>query len=184
MIHRRKGRKLKRTASHRKATLSNLSVSLIKNKKLRTTLAKARELRTFFESLITKSRKAYSLKDSRKEYSVHLRREVNKFLKDREAVKTLFDEIAPKVLERQGGYLRVLKMGRRLGDAAEVAIVELVDYNVEQAEQKGKEKESAEEVKKPKTKSKAKKTTTKKTSVKKTTSKKTSKPKKKEETAD
>lgn len=181
MIHRRKGRKLNRTASHRKATLSNLSVSLIKNKKLRTTLAKAKELRTFFETLVTKSRKAYSLKDSRKEYSVHLRREVNKFLKDREAVKTLFDEIAPKVLERQGGYLRVLKMGRRLGDAAEVAIVELVDYNIEQTELKGKEKTEQGEEKKPKAKSKAKKTTTKKPAARKTKSRTTSKTKKKEE---
>ena len=182
MIHRRKGRKLKRTASHRKATLSNLSVSLIKNKKLKTTLAKAKELRSFFESLVTKSRKAYSFKDSRKEYSVHLRREVNKFLKDREAVKTLFDEIAPKVIERHGGYTRVLKMGKRLGDAAEIAIIELVDYNIEQSEQKEKEKETAiEGEKKPKTKSKTK---TKKTTAKKTTAKRTSKKKEKEETAE
>jgi len=182
MIHRRKGRKLKRTASHRKAVLSNLSVSLIKNKKLRTTLAKAKELRTFFESLVTKSRKAYSLKDSRKEYSVHLRREVNKFLNDREAVKTLFDEIAPKVIERHGGYTRVLKMGRRLGDAAEIAIIELVDYNIEQAEQKGKES-AEEQVKKPKAKTKAKKST-KKTTAKKTTAKKSSRKKEKEEAAE
>jgi len=182
MIHRRKGRKLKRTASHRKAVLSNLSVSLIKNKKLRTTLAKAKELRTFFESLVTKSRKAYSLKDSRKEYSVHLRREVNKFLKDREAVTTLFDEIAPKVIERHGGYTRVLKMGRRLGDAAEIAIIELVDYNIEQAEQKGKES-AEEQVKKPKAKTKAKKST-KKTTAKKTTAKKSSRKKEKEEAAE
>jgi large subunit ribosomal protein L17 len=174
MIHRRKGRKLSRTASHRRATLSNLSVSLIKNKKLRTTLAKAKELRTFFEPLVAKSRKAYSLKDSKKEYSVHLRREVNKFLQDREAVKTLFDEIAPKVIDRNGGYLRVLKMGRRLGDSAEVAIVELVDYNIEQAEHKAKEKSSEEGEKKPKTKRKAKTTTR----------KKTTKSKKKEETAE
>lgn len=174
MIHRRKGRKLSRTASHRRATLSNLSVSLIKNKKLRTTLAKAKELRTFFEPLVAKSRKAYSLKDSKIEYSVHLRREVNRFLKDREAVKTLFDEIAPKVIDRHGGYLRVLKMGRRLGDSAEVAIVELVDYNIDQAEQKAKEKSTEEGEKKPKTKRKAKTTA----------KKKTSKSKKKEETAE
>jgi large subunit ribosomal protein L17 len=175
MIHRRKGRKLSRTSSHRKAALSNLSVSLIKHKKLRTTLAKAKELRTFFESLVTKSRKAYSLRDSRKEYSVHLRREVNKFLKDREAVKTLFDEIAPKVIDRHGGYLRVLKMGRRQGDSAEVAIVELVDYNIEQAEQKAKEKSSEEGGKKPKARRKTKSSTKKK---------KSAKPKKKEETVE
>lgn len=166
MIHRRKGRKLKRTASHRKAVLSNLSVSLIKNKKIKTTLAKAKELRGFFESLVTKSRKAYTLKDSKKEYSVHLRREVNKFIKDREAVKTLFDEIAPKMIDRQGGYTRVLKMGRRLGDAAEIAVIELVDYNIDKTEQKPKEKTASEETKKPRKKTK-------------TAAKKTSKPKKK-----
>lgn len=157
MIHRRKGRKLNRTASHRKALLSNLSVSLIKNKKIETTLAKAKELRVFFESLVTKSKKAFSAADNKKEYSVHLRREVNKFLNDKGAVKTLFDEIAPKVMERQGGYTRVLKMGRRQGDAAEIALIELVDYNLEQAEQKSKENRvSSETVKKPKTAKKTK----------------------------
>lgn len=171
MIHRRKGRKLKRTASHRKAVLSNLSVSLIKNKKIKTTLAKAKELRGFFESLVTKSRKAYALKDSKKEYAVHLRREVNKFIKDREAVKTLFDEIAPKVIDRPGGYTRVLKMGRRLGDAAEIAMIELVDYNIEKTEQKAKEKTASEELKKTKKKAK-------------TAAKKTAKSKKKVESAE
>lgn len=138
MIHRRKGRKLKRTASHRKALLANLAISLIKHKKIKTTLAKAKELRTFVESLITKSRKALTGDG----YGVHLRREVNSYLQDREAVKTLFTEIAPKVSDRPGGYTRVLKMGRRLGDSAEIALIELVDYNIEQAEQKSKEKTS------------------------------------------
>lgn len=144
MIHRRKGRKLKRTASHRSATLSNLSVSLIKNKKIQTTLAKAKELRRIVEPLVTKARKAYSLKGSKPEYSVHLRRVADSFLRDRGALKSLFDEIAPKVIERSGGYTRVLKMGRRLGDAAEMALIEFVDYNIEQTEQKTKEKASSE----------------------------------------
>jgi large subunit ribosomal protein L17 len=167
MIHRRKGRKLKRTASHRKALLSNLSVSLIKNKKIQTTLAKAKELRGYFEALVTKSKKAYSARESKKEYSVHLMREVNKFLNDKGAVKTLFDEIAPKVIDRPGGYTRVLKMGRRQGDSAEIALIELVDYNLEQAEQKTKEKTAASESeKKPKTTKKTK-TTAKKPAKKK-----------------
>ena len=140
MIHRRKGRKLKRTSSHRKALLSNLAVSLIKNKKIRTTLAKAKELRSYVDSLITKSRKAISGNG----YGVHLRREVNSYLQDKDAVKTLFTEIAPKLVDRNGGYTRVLKMGRRLGDAAEIALIELVDYNIEQTEQKSKEKTSEE----------------------------------------
>jgi len=132
MIHRNKGRKLKRTASHRKALLSNLSVSLIKNKKIKTTLAKAKELRMFIEPIINKSKKAHLNKLSKPEYGVHLRREVNKFLQDKGAVKTLFDEIGPKVSDRNGGYTRVLKMGRRLGDGAELALIELVDYNIDQ----------------------------------------------------
>jgi large subunit ribosomal protein L17 len=157
MIHRRKGRKLKRTASHRKATLANLSVSLIKHKKIKTTLAKAKELRRFVESLITKSKKAYVTKDTKAAYGVHLRREANKFLQDKGAITTLFEEIAPKVLDRPGGYTRVLKMGRRLGDAAEIALIELVDYNMEQADNKGKDKAAEGETKKE-TKKPAKKT--------------------------
>lgn len=169
MIHRRKGRKLKRTASHRKSMLSNLSVSLIKNKKIHTTLAKAKELRGFFDALVTKSKKAYSVKDSKKEYSVHLMREVNKFLNDKGAVKTLFDEIAPKVIDRPGGYTRVLKMGKRQGDSAEIAIIELVDYNVEQAEQKSKEKSASGETEKKTKSTKKTKTAAKKPAKKKKT---------------
>jgi large subunit ribosomal protein L17 len=150
MIHRRKGRKLKRTASHRKATLSNLSVSLIKHKKITTTLAKAKELRTFIEPLITKSKKALAAKSSSN--GVHLRRIANKFLNDKEAVKMLFDEIGTKVGDRKGGYTRVLKIGRRYGDAAEMAIIELVDYNLEQADNKQKEKQTSESVSKASTK--------------------------------
>jgi len=133
MIHRHKGRKLKRTASHRNSLLSNLSVSLIKNKKIRTTLAKAKELRVFIEPIINKSKIAHLNQGSKPEYGVHLRREVNKFLNDKGTVKMLFEEIGPKVSERNGGYTRVLKMGRRFGDGAELALIELVDYNIEQA---------------------------------------------------
>ena len=132
MIHRNKGRKLGRTAPHRKATLSNLSVSLIQNKKIRTTLAKAKELRRFVEPLLTKSKKAFVSKTDKPSYGLHLRREANRFLKDKSAITTLFEEIAPKIVDRNGGYTRVLKLGRRLGDAAEMAIIELVDYNTGQ----------------------------------------------------
>jgi len=154
MIHRRKGRKLKRTASHRKATLSNLSVSLILHKKIKTTLAKAKELRLFIEPLITKSKKALAGKSGKPEQDVHLRREANKFLQDKGAVKILFDEIAVKVGNRPGGYTRVLKMGRRLGDAAEVALIELVDYNTAQGIEDTTDKaaETATETKAKKTK--------------------------------
>jgi large subunit ribosomal protein L17 len=142
LIHRRKGRKLKRTASHRRALLSNLSVSLIRSKKIRTTLAKAKELKPFIDRLITKSRRALS-DSSHTERVTHLRRVTNRYLRDKGAVKILFDEIAPKVAGRAGGYTRVLKLGRRQGDAAELAIVELVDYNVEKGEQKPGEESAA-----------------------------------------
>lgn len=175
MIHRRKGRKLKRTASHRKALLSNLSVSLIKHKKIKTTLAKAKELRGFVESVITKSKKAFNGKSERPEYDVHLRREANKFLNDKSAIKELFDEIAPKVVNRPGGYTRVLKLGRRIGDNAELAIIELVDYNLESNQTK---EEGTSKTTKKTTKSKKKSST-----KSKKTDKSTAKKPKKEEAA-
>lgn len=135
MIHRRKGRKLKRTSSHRKALLSNLSISLLKNKKIRTTLARAKELKPFIDRLVSKA-KSVSAENSHPELATHLRRIANSYLRDTEAVKILFNDIAPKVADRQGGYTRVLKLGRRQGDAAELAVIEFVDYNVEKIEEK------------------------------------------------
>jgi large subunit ribosomal protein L17 len=143
MRHRNSGRKLGRTASHRKATLSSLSVAVIRHKKIRTTTAKAKEARSVVEKLITRAKRAVSKEGEGKPKDVHARREVFAFLRDREAVTTLFNEIAPKVAARAGGYTRVVKLGRRQGDGGEVAIVELVDYNT------GQEKAA------PKTKAKA-----------------------------
>lgn len=193
MIHRRKGRKLKRTASHKKALLSNLSVALIKYKKIRTTLAKAKELRTYIEPIINKSKKAYLAKDNKAEANVHARRVINSFLNDRGAVSTLFNEIAPKVVDRNGGYTRVLKLGRRLGDGAELALIELVDYNVEQAGTQPSGSDAEEKDTKGKTKAKktvkkdTKAETTKKkkaAETKKTGAKKTAKTTKKKEAAE
>jgi large subunit ribosomal protein L17 len=132
MRHQKSGRKLGRTRSHRKATLSALSVSLIRHKKIRTTTAKAKEARTVVEKLITRAKRAVANESEAKPKNVHARREVFAFLRDREAVTTLFNEIAPKVATRAGGYTRVVKLGQRQGDGAEVAILELVDYNVGQ----------------------------------------------------
>lgn len=126
MEHRKKGRKLKRTASHRKALLSNLCISLIKHKRISTTLAKAKELRTFIEPLITKAKKA----SKSPEAYVHYAREIRKFLRDREAITIILKEIGPKVLERAGGYTRLLKSGYRIGDGGDTAIIELVDFSV------------------------------------------------------
>ena len=129
MEHRKKGRKLNRTASHRKALLSNLSISLIKNKRIKTTEAKAKELRMYFEPFITKAKQAYSFKDTAPEKDIHLRRVAKKYINDKEAIKILFDEIGPKMGDRKGGYTRVLKTGHRVGDGARLALIELVDYS-------------------------------------------------------
>lgn len=135
MRHRVKGRKLGRTASHRRATLAALATALLKHKRIKTTLAKAKETRGLVERLITKARKG----------DLHSHRQIMSIIKDKEAVKELFADIVPKVADRPGGYTRVVKLGNRLGDAAAMAIIELVDYNevVSAKEEKKKvEKES------------------------------------------
>lgn len=132
MRHLVAGRKLGRTASHRKATLSALSVALIQHKRIRTTTAKAKEARKVVERLITKAKNAVAKEAGAKGKDVHSRRDVFAFLRDRSAVTTLFNEIAQKVATRPGGYTRVVKLGRRHGDGAEVAVLELVDFNVGQ----------------------------------------------------
>lgn len=145
MRHGKSGRKLGRTHSHRKATLSALSVALITHKKIRTTTAKAKEARSVVEKLITRAKRAVEGEGDAKPKDVHARREVFAFLRDRAAVTTLFNEIAPKVASRAGGYTRVVKLGRRQGDGAEVAVLELVDYNTgqEKAAPKSKAKAAA-----------------------------------------
>jgi large subunit ribosomal protein L17 len=110
---------LGRTSSHRKALLANMATSLILHKRITTTTAKAKALRTYVEPLITKS----------KEDSTHSRRIVFGYLKDKTAVAELFRDISPKVGERPGGYTRILKIGNRIGDNADMCILELVDYN-------------------------------------------------------
>ncbi len=142
MRHQNSGRKLGRTASHRKATLSALSMALIKHKRIRTTTAKAKEARTVVEKLITRAKNAVAKETAGSPTDIHARREVFAFLRDRDAVTELFKEVAPKVASRPGGYTRVVKLGRRLGDGAEVAMLELVDFNV------GQEKAAAKATKK------------------------------------
>lgn len=138
MRHAVKGRKLKRTSSHKKALLVNLATALFRHKKIKTTVAKAKEARTFVERLITKARKG----------DIPSRRYVARFIKDRDVLKELFNEIVAKVGERPGGYTRVVKLGARRGDGADLAILELVDYNEgEVKEQKKKEEKQAETTK-------------------------------------
>ncbi len=131
MRHRKSGRKLKRTASHRKATLIALATAFFRNKKIKTTLAKAKETRGYVERLITRAKNAVANEGEKK--NIHARRLISRYIKDREVLKELFTEIAPKVAARPGGYTRIVKLGQRHGDAAEVAILELVDFNTGQA---------------------------------------------------
>lgn len=119
MRHSRTLNHLGRKSAHRKAMMANMASSLIMNKKITTTVAKAKALKTYVEPLITKS----------KEDSTHSRRVVFSYLKDKEAVSELFREISVKVADRPGGYTRILKTGNRIGDNAEMCILELVDYN-------------------------------------------------------
>jgi large subunit ribosomal protein L17 len=110
---------LGRTASHRKALMSNMAASLILHKRITTTLAKAKALRKFVEPLLTKS----------KNDTMHSRRTVFSYLQDKEAVKELFSTVSGKISDRNGGYTRIMKLGFRLGDSAEIALIELVDFN-------------------------------------------------------
>ena len=119
MRHRKKGKKLGRTSPHRKRTLQALSTALIENKRITTTEAKAKALRPFVEPLITRA----------KEDTEHNRRQVFRHLQNKEAISELFGEIADKVGDRPGGYTRIIKLGQRSGDGAELAMIELVDYN-------------------------------------------------------
>lgn len=119
MRHQKTINHLGRTAAHRKAMLSNMACSLIKHKRIETTLAKAKELRKFVEPLVTKC----------KEDTTHSRRVVFSYLHDKYAVTELYREIAQKVADRPGGYTRILKTGFRQGDNAEMCMIEFVDYN-------------------------------------------------------
>src|SRR6187399_3236165 len=124
MRHGNKNKNLSRTASHRKALLMNLGCQLITHKRITTTLAKAKALRVYIEPLITKTKKTES-----KEAIMHNHRIVFSYLNDKLAVKELFTVVAPKVAGRPGGYTRIIKLGKRVGDNAEVAMIELVDFN-------------------------------------------------------
>lgn len=119
MRHGVKGRKLSRSAAHRKVTMQSLAMALIREHRIVTTVAKAKELRGFVEPLITRA----------KEDTHHNRRQVFSSLQNKDAVTTLFTEVGPKSKDRPGGYTRVIKAGHRKGDGAEMAVIELVDYN-------------------------------------------------------
>ena len=117
MRHRTKGRALSRTASHKKATMRNMATSLFLHERIETTTAKAKELRPFAERLITLGKRG----------DLHARRLAGRLIADRQVLGKLFDDIGPRFTERPGGYTRILKLGNRRGDAAEMALIELVD---------------------------------------------------------
>lgn len=132
MRHGKKFNHLSRKSAHRKAMLSNMACSLIEHKRIKTTLAKAKALRVYIEPLITKS----------KNDTTHSRRIAFSYLKQKEAITELFSDIATKVSDRQGGYTRILKLSNRLGDNAQMALIELVDYNEEYTTNKPKKSKS------------------------------------------
>ena len=130
MRHNKKFNHLGRTASHRSAMLVNMAISLIEHKRITTTVAKAKALKKYVEPLITKA----------KDDSTNSRRVVFSYLQNKEAIKTLFGEVAEKVGDRPGGYTRIIKLGTRQGDAAQVCFIELVDFDPEMAKDGGKKK--------------------------------------------
>ncbi len=148
MRHQVKGRKLSRTHSHRSALLKNLASALFLHKRIETTLAKAKELRTFAEPLITRARRG----------TLHDQRIVMSALKNKEAAKELFRNVVSTVGDRKGGYTRIVRTAVRLGDAAQMAIIELVDYNEAAnlaAQQRHEAREAAAQNKKEKDAEKA-----------------------------
>ena len=130
MRHNKKFNHLGRTADHRKAMLANLAISLIEHKRITTTLAKAKALKKYVEPLITRS----------KEDTTNSRRVVFRYLQNKEALKTLFGEISAKVADRPGGYTRIIKLGFRQGDAAQMCFIELVDFDENMAKTTTKKK--------------------------------------------
>ena len=117
MRHRKKGRKLSRSPSHRRATLRNMATSLFKHGRIQTTTAKAKELRPYAERLITLAKRG----------DLHARRLAGRRIQDRATLGVLFDDLGPRFMDRPGGYTRILKLGARKGDAAEMSLIELVD---------------------------------------------------------
>src|ERR1700741_3637698 len=150
MRHGDKINNLGRKSAHRKALLANMACSLIEHKRIFTTVAKARALRTYVEPLLTKGKKN----------TPHSRRIVFAYLKNKEAVTTLFKEISTKIADRKGGYTRIIKTGTRPGDASDMAMIELVDFNEIYS---NNEKAAGTEKAKTTRRSRAKKATTAKT---------------------
>lgn len=130
MRHKNSVRQLGRTQAHRRAMFANMVTSLLLHERIVTTKQKGKELKRISEKIITRAKRNLNLVDSEAEKKLHNKREVMKLIKNRDVIKKLFDEIAGRFKERNGGYTRLYLLGRRSGDAAEMAIVELVDRKV------------------------------------------------------
>jgi len=140
MRHRNEGRKLSRNTSHRRALLRNLVTALLEHGRLMTTLPKAKEIRPLAEHMITLGKRD----------SLHARRQVQSYLLKAETAKMVFDTIAPKFADRKGGYSRIIKLGNRKGDGADIAIIELLGSELETKKAERAAKAEAKEAKKPK----------------------------------
>jgi len=140
MRHRNEGRKLSRNTSHRRALLRNLVTALLEHGRLMTTLPKAKEIRPLAEHMITLGKRD----------SLHARRQVQSYLLKAEIAKMVFDTIAPKFADRKGGYSRIIKLGNRKGDGADIAIIELLGSELETKKAERAAKAEAKEAKKPK----------------------------------
>ena len=142
MKHRVVGRKLGRTSAHRLALLRNMSTSLFKNERITTTLMKAKELRPFAERLLTLSKRE----------TLHARRQVGRHIHEEKVVRKMFDSLSARFAQRPGGYTRIVKLGPRRGDSAEMAIIELVDFEAQRKEETAKDKEKGKAPAKGRTK--------------------------------
>lgn len=149
MRHRKAGRKLKRTASHRKALMGSLATAVLRHKRITTTVAKAKEARIVVEKIITRSRRAVAagasadISTKAGKFTAaagSAKREVGRLIKDRTVISELFATIAPKIGSRPGGYTRITKLGRRQGDGAELAVLELVDFQIGEEPREKEEK--------------------------------------------
>jgi large subunit ribosomal protein L17 len=137
MRHRVKGRKLGRSPAHRKALFRNQLASLVKEERIKTTLHKAKELRPIAEKVVTQGKRD----------TLHARRQVNRLLPERDLVKKVFDDIAPRFQERPGGYTRIIKLGPRRGDGAEMALIEFVETGASEPEPDKKKSKKKKEKK-------------------------------------
>jgi large subunit ribosomal protein L17 len=154
MRHRNSVKQLGRTHAHRKAMFSNMVTSLFKHERIVTTKVKGKELKRISERLITRAKKNIDLSDKEENKKLHNKREAMKVVRDRDILKKLFEDIAPRFKDRKGGYTRIYLLGKRPGDAAEMSIVELVDKKIVEKKSAAKDKETKEPKKEKKEKAK------------------------------